>query len=184
MNKKGATSAQSLMPSPGDSPQDSTVKAERQGASAPETAKPATADAAASAAEPEAYKVGPGRPPKHSRWKKGESGNPGGRPKGLRSLDDIFRALLRRKSKVYSPNGEETVETIEGLALSALQAAFKKGSVALYEMIFKIYDRIAASDAASAARSETDQALLLDLAERLTRELQARCSSDPKREPA
>lgn len=32
------------------------------------------------------YQVGYGKPPKHSRWKKGQSGNPRGRPKGTRGL--------------------------------------------------------------------------------------------------
>ena len=29
------------------------------------------------------YEVGYGKPPKHTRFKKGQSGNPKGRPKGL-----------------------------------------------------------------------------------------------------
>ena len=33
-------------------------------------------------AEEEPYEVGNKRPPKHSRFKKGKSGNPAGRPKG------------------------------------------------------------------------------------------------------
>jgi hypothetical protein len=36
------------------------------------------------------YEVGYGRPPKHSQWKKGQSGNKRGRPKGAESLRSIL----------------------------------------------------------------------------------------------
>jgi hypothetical protein len=39
------------------------------------------------------YKVGPGRPPLHTRFRKGQSGNPGGRRKEL---------LLRRRQTIHS----------------------------------------------------------------------------------
>jgi hypothetical protein len=40
------------------------------------------------------YKVGYGKPPKHSQFKKGQSGNPRGRRKAPRPLD--FPALLKK----------------------------------------------------------------------------------------
>ncbi|CAA2142220.1 DUF5681 domain-containing protein [Hyphomicrobium sp. ghe19] len=44
------------------------------------------------------YSVGYGKPPKHSRFKPGQSGNPKGRPKGARGfkaeLDDELRQLI------------------------------------------------------------------------------------------
>jgi hypothetical protein len=38
------------------------------------------------------YKVGPGRPPLHTRFKKGQSGNPGGR--GAKSLPALLADAL------------------------------------------------------------------------------------------
>ena len=38
------------------------------------------------------YKVGPGRPPLHTRFKKGQSGNPGGR--SAKSLPALLAAAL------------------------------------------------------------------------------------------
>lgn len=44
-------------------------------------------------------KVGPGNPPKHSRWKKGQSGNPKGRPPGV-CITSAFRRALENGSTV------------------------------------------------------------------------------------
>ena len=41
--------------------------------------------------------IGYGLPPKHSRWKTGESGNPKGRPKGSKNILTVLREIGRRK---------------------------------------------------------------------------------------
>jgi thioredoxin-like negative regulator of GroEL len=41
------------------------------------------------------YTVGPGRPPLHSRFQKGQSGNPGGRPGPEKQLKQRFHRALR-----------------------------------------------------------------------------------------
>ena len=43
------------------------------------------------------YKVGRGRPPLHSRYKPGQSGNPGGRPKGVRNLRTLIAEEFTRE---------------------------------------------------------------------------------------
>ena len=43
------------------------------------------------------YAVGHGKPPKHSRWKKGQSGNPKGRPKRNRDITELVTALLDQR---------------------------------------------------------------------------------------
>jgi Family of unknown function (DUF5681) len=40
------------------------------------------------------YEVGYGRPPRHSRFKPGQSGNPKGRPKGSKSLKTLLEGAL------------------------------------------------------------------------------------------
>jgi hypothetical protein len=43
------------------------------------------------------YKVGRGRPPFHSRYKPGESGNRGGRPKGARNVSTVVLTEFLRE---------------------------------------------------------------------------------------
>ncbi|WP_022698177.1 DUF5681 domain-containing protein [Euryhalocaulis caribicus] len=40
------------------------------------------------------YEIGYGKPPRHSRFKPGQSGNPKGRPKGARNAATVIRRLL------------------------------------------------------------------------------------------
>lgn len=49
------------------------------------------------------YKVGRGRPPKHSQWQPGESGNKKGKGKGVEDWADVIRDVL-----------EEVVTVTEG----------------------------------------------------------------------
>jgi hypothetical protein len=46
------------------------------------------------------YKIGKGRPPSHTRWNKGTSGNPGGKKKGTLNLETTFREALLRQVTV------------------------------------------------------------------------------------
>ena len=43
------------------------------------------------------YDIGYGKPPKHARWKKGQSGNPNGRPRRDRNVGALVAALLAQR---------------------------------------------------------------------------------------
>src|SRR5258708_32053883 len=50
------------------------------------------------------YQVGYGKPPQHTRFKKGESGNPTGRPKGSKNLTTLLEKELKQRV-VVTENG-------------------------------------------------------------------------------
>ncbi|MDB5317781.1 MAG: hypothetical protein JWO26_370 [Rhodospirillales bacterium] len=51
------------------------------------------------------YKVGYGRPPQGTRFKKGQSGNPKGRPKGAVDMGSVFQRVVARPSPSVRARG-------------------------------------------------------------------------------
>lgn len=54
--------------------------------------------------DPSEYEIGYSKPPKQTRFKKGRSGNPTGRPKGSKSLKTFLMAALEEKV-IVNENG-------------------------------------------------------------------------------
>ena len=63
-------------------------------------------------------RVGPGRPPKHSQFRKGQSGNPNGRPKGTFNVATVLERTLREKVVINEGGRRKTI--------TKLQAAVKQ----------------------------------------------------------
>ena len=61
----------------------------------------------------EAYHTGYGKPPVRTRFQKGVSGNPNGRPKGSKSLASIFRKITHEKVQVNGPHGPRYISKLE-----------------------------------------------------------------------
>jgi hypothetical protein len=80
-------------------------------AAIPEEPPPDKGDAGAAAeapaTEPEVEEgIGYGRPPKRTRFRKGQSGNPRGRPKGARSSTTMLRKIGEEGVKVRGADGK------------------------------------------------------------------------------
>lgn len=85
------------------------------------------------------YKVGYKKPPKEHRFKKGQSGNPNGRPRKApaQPRDDSPAAVLKRADERTIPvNGSEY--TPFALEVMALQAKAAKGDVAASRQLTSI----------------------------------------------
>ena len=72
--------------------------------------------------------VGYGRPPKHSRFKAGMSGNPKGRPKGAKGMKSILRKELSEKVEI-TENGRKKRLTKLELLIKRLTAEALKGDI-------------------------------------------------------
>lgn len=72
------------------------------------------------------YVVGYGKPPKEHRFRKGQSGNPRGRPRGAKSSKDLLEKILSTKLTVHDAGGgPRKIEQLEALLLSMVARAIK-----------------------------------------------------------
>jgi hypothetical protein len=119
------------------------------------------------------YEVGKGKPPKHSQFKPGQSGNPKGRPKGSKD----FRAMVEKEAGETvsaSFNGKPTkITKFTYLLKKAFAAASAKGDtnviLRLLEFVLKVLPAKQIEEL-SEALSEDDQELLSRHLETLHRE--------------
>ena len=72
--------------------------------------------------------VGPGRPPKHSRFKPGETGNPKGRPVGVKSRKKIVEQIANEMHWVVD-GGERRQRSTLALVLLSLRNRSVEGNV-------------------------------------------------------
>lgn len=69
------------------------------------------------------YEVGYAKPPKHTRFKPGQSGNPGGRPKGSRSLGAEFSSMLARKIPVREGGQTKQMTILQAILFATAKNA-------------------------------------------------------------
>lgn len=69
------------------------------------------------------YAVGYGKPPKHTQFKPGQSGNPSGRPKGSRSLGAEFSSMLARKIPVREGGQTKQMTILQAILLTTAKNA-------------------------------------------------------------
>jgi hypothetical protein len=74
------------------------------------------------------YEVGYGKPPKESRFKPGQSGNPKGRPKNKESLRAKVEKILDRRVSVTANGQKQTLPWLDA-SLAALAQAALQGPV-------------------------------------------------------
>jgi hypothetical protein len=59
--------------------------------------------------------VGYGKPPKHTRFKKGVSGNPAGRPRGKRNFATMLNSALSERVGIAESGVRKTITKIEAV---------------------------------------------------------------------
>ena len=92
------------------------------------------------------YDVGYGKPPKHTQFKKGTSGNPAGRPKGTRNLKTDLREELQQKLVIREGGRERTVSKQQAVVMRLVEKAIK-GEIGATKTLLGMAERLDGLDA-------------------------------------
>lgn len=108
------------------------------------------------------YEVGYGKPPRHTQFKKGRSGNPKGRPKGSQNFATQVRQVLNDPVDVNDKTGRRRVSTQMAGLLRLRERALKGDAKALDRMLqlARDHNSEAGDGLDQAGLSLSDQAIL------------------------
>jgi hypothetical protein len=111
------------------------------------------------------YEVGFGKPPKHTRWKPGQSGNPGGRKAGSRGLKTDLAIELDAKQTIPI-NKQLVTGTRQQLMVRTLTMRAAAGELKAQQLLMGIVIQVLGIEDRGGAKetlSVADQALLNEL---------------------
>jgi hypothetical protein len=74
---------------------------------------------------PRDYQVGYGKPPRHTRFKRGQSGNPRGRPRGSKNLPTLLTEALNKRVIVAENEGRRKVTKREAIITQLVNRSAK-----------------------------------------------------------
>jgi hypothetical protein len=82
-----------------------------------------------------AYEVGYGKPPAGSRFQKGQSGNPNGRPKGTLNFITTFNRALKKKVTVTEGGRRVSMTKLDAAVNIMINKALKGDARALQQVV-------------------------------------------------
>lgn len=88
----------------------------------------------------EDYKVGYGKPPKHTRFEKGRSGNAKGRPKGSVNVATLLGQLLNERIPVTQNGRTQKRSRLELMLITSTNKAVK-GDIKALASVFSLMQR-------------------------------------------
>jgi GMP synthase PP-ATPase subunit len=112
-------------------------------------------------------RVGYGKPPKHSRFKPGRSGNPKGKKRATRSFSTEVRATLGMPVVLTDSDRPRKVTTSEAALMRLREKALKGDSRSLDRLIELRREYCDENDTASEQVDEEDAAILADYEARI-----------------
>lgn len=93
------------------------------------------------------YRVGYARPPMHTRFKPGRSGNPRGRPRTRKNLASMAREVLQQPVAVMVNGRRKTVPALQAALQKLLARALKDGDPRALTAIIALSDRAGLTEA-------------------------------------
>jgi hypothetical protein len=115
------------------------------------------------------YAVGYGKPPQHTRFVKGQSGNPRGRPPGAKNMKTLLSKALNELVVVTEPGGRRKVSKREAIVTQLVNRSAKADYKAIQILLGMLRDIEGDTDAHSsdAAFTEADQQIVQRIRSRL-----------------
>jgi hypothetical protein len=118
------------------------------------------------------YEVGYRRPPKATRFKQGQSGNPKGRPKARKSVGTLLEENFYRKIPITENGKRREITMLEAILRQLVNGAVK-GDMRSIDRVLKLLphlqeareDALSGADPASLTDPHADRAVLEALAE-------------------
>jgi Family of unknown function (DUF5681) len=116
--------------------------------------------------------TGYGRPPVNTRFKKGQSGNPKGRPKGSRGLAAVLNRALNERVVINEGGRRKSVTKLEAAVKQVTNKAASGDPVAwrqLFTLVQIIEQRPQETSTENNSLGDTDQKVVTGLLKRLNR---------------
>jgi hypothetical protein len=128
------------------------------------------------------YDVGYGKPPAETRFQKGQSGNPKGRPKGSKNLATIVRQAANERVTIVVKGKQRSITKLEAAAKQLANKA-AQGDLKAMQMLLP---QLAALDASVVAQpleviADDDKAVMASLMKRFGAAGDAGAGSQKKR---
>jgi Family of unknown function (DUF5681) len=118
------------------------------------------------------YEVGYGKPPRHTRFRKGQSGNPQGRPKGSQNLTTLLSEALNERVIVAENGGRRKITMRQAIIKQLVKrsaTADLRAIKILLDMVRDIEGQTEPASAESRMFSEADQKVIEQLRARFSK---------------
>ncbi len=118
---------------------------------------------------PDKHDIGYGNPPKHSRFKKGQSGNPNGRPKGTKNLKTDLAEELAEQILVTEAGHQQPRSKQRAVLKSLVAKAINGNTHAIATLLGFIERQLPAGEDADGEKGlpASDEAILEQFSARL-----------------